>query len=284
MCWFEVFNGIMLQLDWSRSAIDHVAISNGVKTKKKIVVKKEKKKRFILRLTPDEYDFLCQYQQKWQLPTLVFLCSTLIDRFLFEERKLDHLQKLKDQAIVHKKELEEFERRELGLSEAAYTMIHNNILERNESFEQYVQGYENLFCRNSNLAFRKLTPTSRQKHSVEKCLYLSNDKARQVHRILNTLHFTTVRDWFMSSLVDLPEQKLWMFKEMLDANRNDNQHLSRGLLTWKQEFLEKDYYLWQERYQQYSKCVSASQSELLEWRDWVIREEGYYDRHSKMAD
>ena len=46
-------------------------------------------------------------------------------------------------------------------------MIHNNILERNESFEQYVQGYENLFCRNSNLAFRKLTPTSRQKHSVE---------------------------------------------------------------------------------------------------------------------
>lgn len=284
VCWFEVFDGIMLQLDWSKSAIDHVAISKGVKTKKKTVVKKEKKKQFLIYFTPDEYESLCQYQKKWKLPTLVYFCSTLIDRFLFEERKLDHLQKLKEQAIVHQEELEEFERKELGLSEAAYTMIHDNILERNQSFENYIQGYEELFCRKSNLEFRKLTSTNGQKRTIIKSMVLGPEKVQQVHRILNALHFTTVRDWFMASLVDLPEQKLWKYKEMLDANRNGIQHLSRGLLTWKQEFHEKEYRLWQERCQQYSNCVTASQKELMEWTDWVIREEGYYDRHSKMAD
>lgn len=284
VCWFEVFDGIMLQLDWSQSAIDHVAISKGVKTKKKTVVKIEKKKQFLIYFTPDEYEFLCQYQKKWKLPTLVYFCSTLIDRFLFEERKLDHLQKLKEQAIVHQKELEEFERKELGLSEAAYTMIHDNILERNQSFENYIQGYEELFCRKSNLEFRKLNSTNGQKRTIIKSMVLGPEKVQQVHRILNALHFTTVRDWFMASLVDLPEDKLWKYKEMLDANRNGIQHLSRGLLTWKQEFHEKEYRLWQERCQQYSNCVTASQKELMEWTDWVIREEGYYDRHSKMAD
>lgn len=284
VCWFEVFDGIMLQLDWSQSAIDHVAISKGVKTKKKTVVKKEKKKQFLIYFTPDEYEFLCQYQKKWKLPTLVYFCSTLIDRFLFEERKLDHLQKLKEQAIVHQKELEEFERKELGLSEAAYTMIHDNILERNQSFENYIQGYEELFCRKSNLEFRKLTSTNGQKRTIIKSMVLGPEKVQQVHRILNALHFTTVRDWFMASLVDLLEQKLWKYKEMLDANRNGSHHLSRGLLTWKQEFHEKDYWLWQQRYKKYKEILSNSQIELMEWTDWVIREEGYYDRHSKMAD
>ncbi len=284
VCWFEVFDGIMLQLDWSQSAIDHVAISKGVKTKKKTVVKKEKKKQFLIYFTPDEYEFLCQYQKKWKLPTLVYFCSTLIDRFLFEERKLDHLQKLKEQAIVHQKELEEFERKELGLSEAAYTMIHDNILERNQSFENYIQGYEELFCRKSNLKFRKLTSTNGQKRTIIKSMVLGPEKVQQVHRILNALHFTTVRDWFMASLVDLPEQKLWKYKEMLDANRNGSEHLSRGLLTWKQEFHEKEYRLWQERFQVYHDVLYKSKRELMEWTDWVIREEGYYDRHSKVAD
>lgn len=284
VCWFEVFDGIMLQLDWSQSAIDHVAISKGVKTKKKTVVKKEKKKQFLIYFTPDEYEFLCQYQKKWKLPTLVYFCSTLIDRFLFEERKLDHLQKLKEQAIVHQKELEEFERKELGLSEAAYTMIHDNILERNQSFENYIQGYEELFCRKSNLEFRKLTSTNGQKRTIIKSMVLGPEKVQQVHRILNALHFITVRDWFMASLVDLPEQKLWKYKEMLDANRNGSEHLSRGLLTWKQEFHEKDYRLWQERFQAYHEVLYDSKRELMDWTDWVIREEGYYDRHSKVAD
>lgn len=283
VCWFELFDGIILQMDWSQSAIDHVAISKGVKTKKKTVEKKEKK-RFMLRMTPNEYEFLCRYQKKWQLPTLVYFCSTLIDRFLFEERKLDHLQKLKEQAVVHQNELEEFERRELGLSEGAYTMIHDNILERNQSFENYIRGYEDLFCQKSNLKFRKLTPTNGQKRSIEKCLYLSNEKAQQVHRIMNALHFATVRDWFLSSLVDLPEAKLWKYKEILDDNRNGSEHLSRGLLTWKQEFHEKDYRLWRERFQTYHNVLCDSKRELMEWTDWVIREEGYYDRHSKMAD
>ena len=250
VCWFEVFDGIMLQLDWSQSAIDHVAISKGVKTKKKTVVKKEKKKQFLIYFTPDEHEFLCQYQKKWNLPTLVYFCSTLIDRFLFEERKLDHLQKLKEQAIVHQKELEEFERKKPGLSESAYTMIHDNILERNQSFANYIQGYEDLFCRKSNLEFRKLTSTNGQKRTIIKSMVLVPEKVQQVHRILNALHFTTVRDWFMASLIDLPEDKLWKYKEMLDANRNGIQHLSRGLLTWKQEFHEKEYRLWQERCQQ----------------------------------
>lgn len=235
-------------------------------------------------MTPNEYEFLCRYQKKWQLPTLVYFCSTLIDRFLFEERKLDHLQKLKEQAVVHQNELEEFERRELGLSEGAYTMIHDNILERNQSFENYIRGYEDLFCQKSNLKFRKLTPTNGQKRSIEKCLYLSNEKAQQVHRIMNALHFATVRDWFLSSLVDLPEAKLWKYKEILDDNRNGSEHLSRGLLTWKQEFHEKDYRLWRERFQTYHNVLCDSKRELMEWTDWVIREEGYYDRHSKMAD
>lgn len=232
VAWFDLFDGISLQLDWSRAAIDHVKVSKGVKTQKReSFAKKEKKKYFALRFTPDEYEFLCQYQKKWQLPTLVFLTNTLIDRFLFEERKLDHLQQLKEQAQVHQKELEEFERNELGLSDKAYSMIHGNLLERNQSFEKYITQYDKLFCQGSNLTFRKPVKNPNQNRTVLKSLYLPKETVKIVFQILNTFHYANVRDWILASLVDLPEPKLWIYKNMLDVDRNASYHLSRGLLT-----------------------------------------------------